>query len=179
MKPLFTIHEGEFLVGDHITRKFSKKYEVWIPAKDSGVDLLVTLKGRDRRSCKLQVKFSRGFDARHKLEGPTIGLARGWYTLKPDKVRNSSADLWIFAILTLRHEKHFVVVPLRELKKRIPKKCPTTWHLFLSVFKGGVCFNTRGMATDQVRDALEKEVDPTRDFTPVFENWKMLDEVAR
>ena len=51
MKPLFSIHEGEFLVGDYITRNMSKKYEVWVPAKDMGVDLLVTTKKGKRRGC--------------------------------------------------------------------------------------------------------------------------------
>ena len=27
MKPIFTIHEGEFLVGDHINRKFGGNFE--------------------------------------------------------------------------------------------------------------------------------------------------------
>ena len=38
MKSLFSIHEGEFLVGDYITRNMSKKYEVWVPAKGMGED---------------------------------------------------------------------------------------------------------------------------------------------
>ncbi len=42
MKTLFTIHAGEFLVGDHISRRFGLKYDVWVPAKDTGIDLLVT-----------------------------------------------------------------------------------------------------------------------------------------
>ena len=49
MKPIFTIHEGEFLAGDHINRKLGHKYDVWVPTKDSGVDLLVT---RNRRKGK-------------------------------------------------------------------------------------------------------------------------------
>jgi 3D (Asp-Asp-Asp) domain-containing protein len=40
MKPLFTIHEGEFLVGDHINRKLGNKFDVWVPTKDSGVEFL-------------------------------------------------------------------------------------------------------------------------------------------
>ena len=40
MKPLFTIHEGEFLVGDYINRKLGRKFDVWVPTKDTGVDLL-------------------------------------------------------------------------------------------------------------------------------------------
>ena len=34
MKPLFTIHEGEFLVGDYINRKLAKRFDVWVPTKD-------------------------------------------------------------------------------------------------------------------------------------------------
>ena len=37
MKPLFTIHEGEFLVGSHIEKKF-RDWNVWIPSKDKGID---------------------------------------------------------------------------------------------------------------------------------------------
>src|SRR5438309_2051688 len=28
MKPIFTIHEGEFLVGDHINRKFGRRFDI-------------------------------------------------------------------------------------------------------------------------------------------------------
>jgi hypothetical protein len=38
MKSLFTIHAGEFLVSEAIERKFPK-VNVWVPAKDTGVDL--------------------------------------------------------------------------------------------------------------------------------------------
>lgn len=69
MKPSFTIHEGEFLVGDHINRKLGRKFEVWVPTKDSGVDLLVTCKRRRRNPVALQVKFSRGFSIREVFAG--------------------------------------------------------------------------------------------------------------
>ncbi|ENY3129647.1 hypothetical protein ACFXAP_003729 [Vibrio cholerae] len=42
MKPIFTIHAGEFLVGSHLEQKFGKKINVWIPSKDTGVDFLLT-----------------------------------------------------------------------------------------------------------------------------------------
>ena len=41
MRPIFTIHAGEFIVGEHLERKF-KGLNVWVPTKDTGVDLLVT-----------------------------------------------------------------------------------------------------------------------------------------
>jgi hypothetical protein len=118
MKPLFTIHEGEFLVGDHISRTFGHKFDVWVPTKDSGVDLLVTRARRRGKAVALQVKFSRSFDIHKELVRHVI--ATSWYTLNPKKVRKSEADLWVFVILTLRHERHFVVIPTRELLRRIP-----------------------------------------------------------
>ena len=59
MRPLFTVHAGEFLVGQHIERKF-KRTNVWVPTKDVGVDLLVT-NATSTKAVSLQVKFSRDF----------------------------------------------------------------------------------------------------------------------
>ena len=41
MKPLFTVHAGEYLVGSYIEENF-KNLNVWVPSKDTGIDLLVT-----------------------------------------------------------------------------------------------------------------------------------------
>jgi hypothetical protein len=38
---MFTLHAGEFLVGQYIEGNFKDK-SVWMPTKDVGVDLLVT-----------------------------------------------------------------------------------------------------------------------------------------
>jgi hypothetical protein len=40
MRPIFTVHAGEFLAGQYIEREFKKN--VWVPRKDTGIDLLVT-----------------------------------------------------------------------------------------------------------------------------------------
>jgi|GEM_PF-6304323 len=59
MRPLFTVHAGEFLVGEYIEETFSS-LKVWIPAKDTGIDLLVTDAGA-RHAISLQVKLSRDY----------------------------------------------------------------------------------------------------------------------
>ncbi len=46
MKPVFTIHEGEYLVGSYIENKF-KKINLWVPSKDTGV--AVVTKSVDNR----------------------------------------------------------------------------------------------------------------------------------
>ena len=50
MRPLFTIHAGEFLVGEYISRKLKRDFDVWLPVQDTGVDLLVTPRSRHRRN---------------------------------------------------------------------------------------------------------------------------------
>ena len=59
MKPLLTIHADEFLVCGEIEHKFPN-VNVWVPAKDTGVDLLVT-DASNERAISLQVKFSRDY----------------------------------------------------------------------------------------------------------------------
>jgi hypothetical protein len=66
MRPLFTVHAGEFLVGQHIEASFKDK-NVWVPTKDGGVDLLVTNLA-NTKTVTLQVKFSRDFLPIMKLE---------------------------------------------------------------------------------------------------------------
>ena len=63
MKPLFTIHAGEFVVGDFVERHFPR-VNVWVPTRDTGIDLLVT-DSRSDRKVSIQVKFSRDFLATH------------------------------------------------------------------------------------------------------------------
>ena len=63
MRPLFTIHAGEFVVGDHIERKF-RRVNLWVPSRDTGTDLLIT-DSKNENTVSLQVKFSRDFLATH------------------------------------------------------------------------------------------------------------------
>jgi len=59
MRPLFTVHAGEFLVGDRIERAFPS-LNVWISAKDTGVDPLIT-DHSGQKTVSLQVKLSRDY----------------------------------------------------------------------------------------------------------------------
>jgi hypothetical protein len=178
MRPLFTIHAGEFLVGDRINRKLGHKYEVWVPTKDSGLDLLVTRKRHRGKAVGLQVKFSRSFSIREEMARHLI--ATSWFTLDPAKVRKSEADLWVFVILTLKHEEHFVVIPTRELRKRIPRGGGSKWNLYLWVFDDGSCYQVRDLGREETLDALHRGVrDRHRDFSEWLEQWSLLDKLTR
>jgi hypothetical protein len=174
MKPIFTIHEGEFLVGDHINRALGKRFDVWVPTKDTGVDLLVTSKKRKRPPVGLQVKFSRSYKFLPELVGKV--QATSWFRLDPTKIRTSPADLWVFVIITLKHQQHYVVIPTGELAKRIPDGVGKRWDLYLWVYPGKKCYNVRDLKNIERITALKHGVeDKSRDFTPWLENWKLLD----
>jgi hypothetical protein len=178
MKPIFTIHEGEFLVGDFINRNLGHKYDVWVPTKDSGVDLLVTRKRGNGKAVRLQVKFSRSFDVHEELTRHV--LATSWYTLDPKKIRHSRADLWVFVFMTLRHEKHFVLIPTAELRKRMPRGPGSKWNLYLWACADGSCYQVRDLNLEERLNAVHRGVkDRYRDFSQWFENWHLLDRFSR
>ena len=54
MRPLFTIHAGEFVVGDYVERTF-RRVNLWVPSRDTGTDLLVT-DSKNKKAVSLQVQ---------------------------------------------------------------------------------------------------------------------------
>lgn len=119
MKSLFSIHAGEFLVGEEIERRFPH-LNVWLPSRDSGVDLLIT-DTSNRKAVSLQVKFSRDFLATHMpIEFQTSLRACGWWTFNRRKIEQSVADYWVLVLLGFnRQSKDFVLLPPQELLRRI------------------------------------------------------------
>lgn len=102
MRPLFTIHAGEFLVGEYIEHNF-RNTNLWLPSKDSGVDLLVTNK-KNQASVSLQVKYSRDFLVTNlSAEFQKSIRAFGWWTFDPEKLRTSPADYWVLLIVGFSH----------------------------------------------------------------------------
>lgn len=90
MRPLFTIHAGEFVVGDYIERKF-RRVNLWVPSRDTGTDLLVTDSKNDK-AVSLQVKFSRNFLAAQTSILQKGLRACGWWSMNCDKIAKSKAD---------------------------------------------------------------------------------------
>ena len=88
MKPIFTIHAGEYLVGSYIEEKY-KKFNVWIPSKDTGIDLLITDQ-KNNSTVSIQVKFSKDFLITHgKREQQNQFESWGWWTFNRNKIKNS------------------------------------------------------------------------------------------
>lgn len=144
MRPIFTIHAGEFLVADYLERRYAKScgLRVWVPSKDDGTDLLVT-NDLCTKALRLQVKFSKDFD--HDREY----AASGWWTLDALKISKSSADYWVFVLPKTEGSKvysdcFFVTIPPKDLLCRLKGAHGVRgkYSLYLTI-KGGIVIDTR------------------------------------
>jgi hypothetical protein len=186
MRPLFTIHGGEYLVGSYIETHF-KNVRVWIPSRDTGIDLLVSDK-RLRRFVSLQVKFSKDFlvmDSMKHLLGKDL-RACGFWTVDRDKLRVSpSADFWVFVLLGFgARTTDFVIVRPKELLRRLDaihgakKKIQT--YIWVTDTEPKRCWETRGLRrSDQLLLADGGYLKASRDLTKCLNNWAPIIQINR
>ena len=147
MQPLFTIHAGEYLVGSYIESHF-KRYNVWVPSKDTGIDLLVTDSKNDK-TVSLQVKYSKDWTTTHmKPEFNNRFKAWGWWTLNRTKIKSSKADLWIFVMQSFAHKTiECVIIPpktLLEILDKIHEPKKRICQSYMWVRNDKTCWETRG-----------------------------------
>ena len=175
MKPLFTVHAGEYLVGAHIEKKY-RKWRVWIPSKDTGIDLLVT-DSKNKKTVSLQVKFSKDFNptgnkALHKKNRIYIG----WWTHDMDKIKKSAADFWVFVLPSFtEQETNYVILPPSELYRRLRRihgRSKKRVQSYLLITKKQQCWETRGLSQkDQALIVDYRYKSRIRDFSEFLNAW--------
>lgn len=179
MQPLFTIHAGEYLVGSHIESKY-KKWNVWVPSKDSGIDLLVTDKS-NKKTASIQVKFSKDFLVTHgRPKYQRVLKSCGWWSLNPKKMEESTADFWIFVLHTFNEKnQHYVIVPkagLLTFYGGIHDLKANRVQSYIWVTKDDHCWETRNLSQrDQDLIAQGEYVNPDRDLTTYLNNWQPIE----
>jgi len=183
MTPLFTIHAGEYLAGSYIERHFKNRMNVWIPSKDTGIDLLVSDR-QNRRTASLQVKFGKDFlpEMGAELQGPLRVCT--WFTINRDKLRKSQADFWVFVLSGFkRRSPDFVVVPTAEFRRRLKRihgpRGKRVIQSYLWVTERNRCWETRDLKDgkdDERRIAAGVYGNPVRDFTKFLneDGWGAL-----
>jgi hypothetical protein len=183
MKPIFTVHAGEYLVGAYIEHNFPR-WNVWLPSKDTGVDLLVT-DTTNRKAVSLQVKFSKDFNPTHgTLLLQSRLLASGWWTHDTLKIQKSNADFWLFVLPSfVEKETSFIILPPAELLRRfraIHGASKKRIDSYLRVTKTKRCWEARGLPNaDQELIALDRFTDENRDFTVFLNAWKQIEECLK
>lgn len=173
MKPIFTIHAGEYLVASFIEEKF-KNYNVWIPSKDTGIDLLIT-NSTNKKTVSVQVKFSKDWTI-HATETLQHGLKScGWWALNRDKLSKSPADFWIFVLYGLSQESiQYVIIRPKELLKKLTSIHGgiKTIQTYLWVTTKDKCWEARGLKKEeQILVANHRYLNKSRDFKEYLNNW--------
>jgi hypothetical protein len=181
MRPLFTVHAGEFLVGQHIESTFKDK-NVWVPTKDVGVDLLVS-NSTNTNAASIQVKFSRDFLPVMKLEPTAQKELRSctWFSLDQKKITQSVANYWILVLLGFeKNSFDYLIIKPNELMHKL-----TTLHgalhryqTYIWVTKKNRAWLTRGVTkADQERIANNTFEEKNRDVTPYLNDWSAIAEL--
>jgi hypothetical protein len=169
MKPLFTVHAGEYLVGSHIEKHY-KKWNVWVPSKDTGIDILVT-NDQNAKAVSMQVKYSKDFTQEYRTPLlQTKLVASGWWSLQEKKLKESKADLWVFVLPSfIERSISFVIIPPAELLRRfqaMSRKSGNRLDSYLWVTKSERCWETRGLNNaDHEMITFDRFKDANRDFT--------------
>lgn len=182
MQPIFSIHAGEYLVGTHIEQTY-KNLNIWLPSKDTGIDLLVT----DQTNSKvisLQVKFSKDFlgSLGESLAEAVVAKVKsgGWWTFKPDKIKDSKADLWVLVLYRFTQRDYdFVVIEPQELSRRYEQLGRNTGTIqsYVWVTSSKRCWETRGLTKQQqIALANDEFTDSARDLSAYLNNWSKLEE---
>lgn len=182
MRPLFTIHAGEFLVASYIEQQF-KDYLVWVPSRDTGIDLLLTDKNC-KRAISVQVKFGRDFLATHIADALRPGLKTcGWFTIKRQKLLHSPASFWIFVLYPFNQRKvDFVIAPPDEILNTLESihGNKQAFQTYIWVTKKNRCWEARGLnRQDQLLISSGAYRNPTRDLARYLNNWTPISAALR
>ena len=177
MKSFFTIHAGEFLVGSFIEKKL-KNLNVWIPSKDTGIDLLVT-NTDNSKTLGIQVKFSKDYTVTHTTENIRRGLSSyGWWAFGRDKIIRSKADYWILVLHSFSEKNiQYIIIKPNELLERLEKIHGKEKRIqsYLWITSRRKCWETRGLSrNDKILIANNRFKSRERDFTKYLNNWQSI-----
>lgn len=174
MKPIFTIHAGEYLVASEIEGKL-KDLNVWIPSNDTGIDLLVTNQN-NTKAASIQVKYSKDFSTTLVKQVFRQNIkAAGWWTLNRDKIQTSKADFWVFILYSLEIKNcDFIIIKPRELLNIFDKtnRSNRSIHCYIWVTNYNTVFESRGLSNDDIKKICSNNfTSADRNLQKYLNNW--------
>jgi len=122
IKNFWSIEPGELIFAEELFSKYPDKLNVYFPLKDTGVDLLAISKAK-KNSITFQIKESRYYKN------------NTWHQETKKRIQRNRAnvDFYIFIIYypstdsergSHKFEKHYIIVPMKDLIKKIEHKSP-------------------------------------------------------
>jgi hypothetical protein len=180
MRPMFTVHAGEFLVGQYIEGKLKKN--VWLPTKDVGVDLLVT-NSANTKTATLQVKFSRDFLPIMKLPPSVLTELKSctWFSVDQNKLARSPAHYWVLVLLGFEKRTYdYVIIEPKGLLKKLqaiddasPRYQVYVWVTKQKPERAWLTRKLNKEDQDQIARGTFKNLD--RDVTEYLNNWSAIE----
>lgn len=151
---------------------------MWVPTKDTGIDLLVTDR-RANRSVSLQVKFSRDYLVTHHPAHAGTLRACGWWTLNPEKLAKSEADYWVLLLagFDMRTKGCLIRSPVELAERfRAIRSDGKSHQSYFWVTRDMRFWETRGLSkAAQFEVAAGTFADPKRDFSIYLNDWSAIE----
>lgn len=194
MRPIFTIHAGEFIFGEEVEKKHPN-VRLWLPTKDTGVDFLLTSQNREK-TVGVQVKMSRDYRPNVASSQFEEALeAAGWFVFSAKKLHQSKAEIWSLVLVSRerRSRPYFVNVAPAELLKRLKiiHGENESYHLYVWVLSkkklhggnkdsGYICMEGRKLKSAEKNEIVSGDfVFGSRDLTKYFECWDFVENLSR
>ena len=178
MTPIHTVHAGEYLVGTHLEQTF-RDCRVWLPSKDSGIDLLVT-DGSCSRAVSLQVKYSRDYvDSSRSPADPTfLSVTRNSFiTVKREKLETSPARYWVIVLhsFTVKSPRFLVITPSELLKRiEVHHGHRDSYILYFNIVRETKCWDMRAPRAEMKAALDTGTISRSRDFSDRLDDWSQI-----
>jgi hypothetical protein len=182
MRPLFTIHAGELIVGEYIEKRFST-LNIWLPSRDTGIDLLVT-NADASKAVSLQVKLSRDYkDTYPDAELHECLTSAGWVTIDDKKLAASSAQFWVFVLLCQdrRSRPQFLIISPAALRSRLAAvhAQAKAYQFYPWVMTSSHCIHGRSLSKQESKLIPSGQLPAgDRDFSQFLNNWQPLNAIT-
>ncbi|MDN3523888.1 hypothetical protein QWY79_01240 [Halomonas sabkhae] len=181
MKPIFTLHAGEFVFGEHVEQRF-RDVDLWVPTKDTGIDFLLSDKA-NRSTVSVQVIMSRDYQPPHASTKFEDSLqAAGWFVFSRKALESSRADIWSIVLISHQRKSQPVFVniaPTELLRKLVAiHGQQKNYHLYPWV-TAEACLEGRGMNKSDKSRFVAGQFDlGERDLTQYWDNWSFIEELG-
>ena len=177
MKPLFTIHAGEYLFGNEVESRFPN-LRIWIPSKDDGIDFLLTDR-ENKKTLSIQVKYSKDFNWTHgKQNLKPLTKTAGWYSLNREKIENSMADFWVLVNYDgFRRIADYIFIKPHDLLNKFNSlgRSGKRIESYVWVTNSVKCYETRNLKKGELNALVSgKSNDEKRDLTAYLEKWDVI-----
>jgi hypothetical protein len=174
----YQTHFAEDIVKDEIHKVFKNRFNVYIPTKDNGIDILLTDK-ENKKNVTIQVKWSKNHHPDYENQNDCFG----WFTFKKNKLEKSIADFWVIVVPQSFTKKFkFVVVKPSELISMYKKFniYDDVVNSYLDI-SGNKVFESRGLSKIERKDQINSKnnTNNPREFVDVLNNWARIEELMK